>query len=65
VHVIKNISMTEMAKPPNYDAYWENWLQVCVEGIIKEYTERQQRSDQPYDPHDPLDQEYHVSGVNN
>ena len=54
--------LTETTKAPNYDAYWENWLKVCVEGIIKEYTERQQRSDQPYDP---LDQEYHVSGNNN
>jgi hypothetical protein len=49
-----------MAKPLDYDAYWKRWLKVCIEGIIKERTER--GSNQQYNP---LDQEYHVSGVNN
>jgi hypothetical protein len=51
-----------MAKPLDYDAYWKRWLKVCIEGIIKERTEREQGSNQIYSP---LDQEYHVSGVNN
>ena len=38
-----------MAKPLDYDAYWEKWLKICVEGIIKEHTERQQSSDQFYE----------------
>ena len=54
--------MTDMTKPLDYDAYWEKWLKVCIEGIIKELTERQQRSSEFCNP---LDQEYHVSGVNN
>ena len=49
-----------MAKPLDYDAYWKRWLKVCIEGIIKERTE--QGANQIYNP---LDQEYHVSGVNN
>jgi hypothetical protein len=51
-----------MAKPLDYDAYWKRWLKVCIEGIIKERTEREERSNQLYNP---LDQEYHLSGVNN
>lgn len=51
-----------MAKPLDYDAYWKSWLKVCIDGIIKERTEREQGSNQIYSP---LDQEYHVSGVNN
>lgn len=51
-----------MTKPPDYDAYWEKWLKVCVEGIIREHNEREQTSNQLYNP---LDQEYHVSSVNN
>jgi hypothetical protein len=50
-----------MAKPLNYDAYWKRWLKVCID-IIKERTEREQGSNQQYNP---LDQEYHVSGLNN
>ena len=50
-----------MPNPIDYDAYWKIWLKVCIEGIIKERTERQ-ASNQLYNP---LDQEYHVSSVNN
>ena len=52
-----------MAKPLDYDAYWEKWLKVCVEGIIKEHTERRRQSSD--DLCDPLDQDQHVSIVNN
>jgi len=50
-----------MAKPLDYDAYWKSWLKVCIDGIIKERTEREQGSNQIYNS---LDQEYHMSGVN-
>jgi hypothetical protein len=46
----------------DYDAYWKRWLKVCIEGIIKERTEREQAPNQLYNP---LDQEYRVSSVNN
>ena len=51
-----------MAKPLDYDAYWKSWLKVCIDGIIKERTEREPGSNQIYNS---LDQEYHMSGVNN
>jgi len=51
-----------MTKPLDYDAYWKRWLKVCIEGMIKESYEREQRSNQLYNP---LDQEYHESGANN
>jgi len=46
----------------DYDAYWNRWLKVCIDGILKEHNEREQTSDQSYNP---LDQEYHMSLVNN
>jgi hypothetical protein len=51
-----------MTKPLDYDAYWKRWLKVCIEGIIKESTEREQKSNQIYNP---LDQEYREYGVYN
>ncbi|MDQ5868153.1 MAG: hypothetical protein M3530_00330 [Thermoproteota archaeon] len=51
-----------MIKPLDYDVYWKRWLNVCVEGILKESTEREKRSNQQ---HHPLDQEYQESGANN
>jgi hypothetical protein len=51
-----------MTKPLDYDAYWKSWLKVCIEGIIRESAEREQRSNHLYNP---LDQEYHESVVNN
>ena len=59
---LENIQLTDTAKPMDYDAYWKIWLKVCIEGIIKERIEREQTSNQLYNP---LDQEYDVSGVNN
>ena len=59
---LENIQLTDTAKTMDYDAYWKRWLKVCIEGIIKERNERQQASNQRYNP---LDQEYHVSSVNN
>ena len=58
---LENIQLTDITRPVDYDAYWEKWLKVCVEGIIKEHANRQ-RSNQSYNP---LDQEYHVPSVNN
>jgi len=60
---LKNTKLTDMAKPLDYDAYWEKWLKVCVEGIIKEHAERRRQSSD--DLYDPLDQDQHVSIVNN
>jgi hypothetical protein len=59
---LENIQLTDTLKPMDYDDYWKIWLKVCIEGIIKERTEREQTSNQLYNP---LDQEYHVSSVNN
>jgi hypothetical protein len=50
-----------MTKPLDYDDYWEKWLKACIEGIIKERTERQQRSGELYNP---LDQDM-VYNANN
>ena len=58
---MKYTKLTDMAKPLDYDAYWEKWLKVCIEGIIKERTERQQRSGALYNP---LDQDT-VNNANN
>jgi gluconate kinase len=41
---LENIQLTDTAKPMDYDAYWKRWLKVCIEGIIKERTEREQTS---------------------
>ena len=59
---LENIQLTDTTKPLDYDAYWKRWLKVCIEGIIRERTEREQTSNQLYNP---LDQEYRVSSVNN
>jgi hypothetical protein len=59
---LQNIQLNDTPKPMDYDAYWKIWLKVCIEGILKERTEREQTSNQLYNP---LDQEYHVSSVNN
>jgi hypothetical protein len=49
---LENIQLTDITRPVDYDAYWEKWLKVCIEGIIKEHTERQQRSGVLYNPLD-------------
>jgi hypothetical protein len=59
---LENIQLTDTAKRIDYDAFWKRWLKICIEGIIKERTEREQTSNQLYNP---LDQEYPVSVVNN
>ena len=60
--ISENIQLTDTVKPLDYDDYWKGWLKVCVEGIIKERIERDQTSNQSYNP---LNEEYHVPAVNN
>ena len=43
---LENIQLTDTTKPLDYDAYWKRWLKVCIEGIIRERTEREQTSNQ-------------------